>query len=478
MTIGSRLRVPRIRRAFAACSIALAAGGLVLSRAPASARTNVVSASPNGHGSGSTFSGRGAFGSIALTQTHVESGQEARISAVLRIAADRKTEARARAPLSLAIVLDTSGSMQGEKMDRAKSAVLELLRELSDEDQIALVRYATENEVIQPLARVGSVRASLAERVRELQASGGTNIPPALSRGLSSLGDALGSRVKRVVLVSDGLDSGRFEAERIARDGVEDRITISSMGIGLDFDAAYMGGLAEAGRGNFAFVEDAASLGKFLRRELDQTASTTIEATEARLVLPPGVRFVQAIGAEARPSIDGSEVSLRLGALFAGDERRVVVELAANAEAGQSLSIRGDVAWTSVGGDRTRVTLAPLAITGTRDTREASLSVDGETFAEATSALASNRQLAAAEALERGDLDQAQRIVQENLGALRAAQAAAPSPAATALAAQSAAYEKANEEMKKAPPKSAAAKATARSIADKELSNIGRDVAY
>ena len=479
MTLRSRLRVPRTRRAFAACLMALAAGGLILHRAPASARTNVIAASPSSHGNGETFAGRGAHGSIALSQTHVPAGQSTRVSVVLRLAADPKVDAdQKRAPLALAVVLDTSGSMQGEKLDQAKNAVLELIRELADDDEITLIRYASDSEVVLPLSRVGSVRASLRERVGDLVASGGTNIPPALSRGLSSLGTALGSRVKRVVLVSDGLDQGRIEAERIARDGIEDRITVSSLGIGLDFDASYMGGLAEAGRGNFAFVENAASLGKFLRRELEQTATTTIESTEATLILPEGVRFVRAIGAEGRPSLDGQEVSLRLGALFAGDERRIVVELMANAEAGQSLAIQGNVVWSNLGGARTRVSLTQLSIVGTSDMREASLSIDGEAHAEATSALASSRQLEAAQAMERGDLGQAAIIINENVTALRAAQAVAPSPAATALAAQSEAYEKARDDLAKAPPKSPGAKAAARKMADKEISNMGRDVAF
>ncbi|MDI3291184.1 VWA domain-containing protein [Polyangium sp. 15x6] len=472
------LRVPRTRRALAASLLALCAGGLILHRAPLGARTNVAFASPSESGAGATFSGRGAHGSITLTQSRVFGGSEARISAVLRIKADQ-ADARERAPLALAIVLDTSGSMMTEsKMKQAKDAVVELIRELRDDDQITLVRYASDSEVLQSLARVGDVRERLVARVHELSASGGTNIPPALSQGMWSLANASPGRVKRVVLVSDGLDGGRIDAERIARGATEDRVTVSSLGIGLDFDPGYMGGVAEAGRGNFAFVKDGAALQTFLRRELEETAATTVEATEARFVLPEGVRFVRAIGAEARTEGDGREVTLRIGSLFAGDERRVVVELAANAEAGEKLAIGGEVGWSLVGGERTRVALSPLDLQGTADAREAELSVDRAAFAEATSALASSRQLEAAAALEQGDMQAAQRIVDENIGALRAAAEAAPAPAATAIQAQVEAYERAKQEIHAAPPKSAGAKAAARSMADKEFSNLGRAAAY
>ncbi|HVK67738.1 MAG TPA: VWA domain-containing protein, partial [Polyangium sp.] len=138
------LRVPRTRRALAASLLALCAGGLILHRAPLGARTNVAFASPSEGGAGATFTGRGAHGSITLTQSHVFGGSEARISAVLRIKAD-PTDTRERAPLALAIVLDTSGSMMTEnKMKQAKEAVAELIRELRDDDQITLVRYASD----------------------------------------------------------------------------------------------------------------------------------------------------------------------------------------------------------------------------------------------------------------------------------------------------------------------------------------------
>src|SRR4029078_13416509 len=137
-----------------------------------------------------TFAGPGAHGSFALSHTKILAGAEQRVFAELVLKADAAEQARERAPLSMAIVLDTSGSMAGEKIDQAKQSVIQLIRDLRDDDEIAVVRYSTESELIQPLARAGRVRADLISKVEGLSAGGGTNIAPALSQGVLALAEA------------------------------------------------------------------------------------------------------------------------------------------------------------------------------------------------------------------------------------------------------------------------------------------------
>ena len=74
------------------------------------------------------------------------------------ITADAAERAQQRAPLSIAVVLDTSGSMGGEKIEQAKQAVVRLIRDLRDDDERAFLRYSTDSEIAQPLARAGAVR--------------------------------------------------------------------------------------------------------------------------------------------------------------------------------------------------------------------------------------------------------------------------------------------------------------------------------
>ncbi|APR86698.1 hypothetical protein A7982_12047 [Minicystis rosea] len=476
MSIDAWFRHPRVRRGLAVSMVVLSTGGLVLARAPAGATPRVgpdTHVTLAGGSNASTFHGPGVSGRIALSHTKVLARSNQRIFAEIDLKADAAGKRVERAPLSMAIVLDTSGSMGGEKIDQAKQSAIQMIREMRDDDEIAFVRYASETEMVQPLAKVGLVRESLIARINAIAASGGTNIPPALTQGLAALNIAGAGRVKRVVLASDGIDSSRAAAEQIARDAAERGVTISSMGIGLDFNEAYMGGVAVAGHGNFAFVNDASALATFLKRELHETATTMAQNVTARVELPAGMRFVQAIGATGR--MEGRELVIAAGSLFAGDERRIIVELDTDMPLGETRTLEGAVAWTATFGDATSARFAGLALRGSDDALAVDEGRDGAVLANATSVLASARQIEAAEAYARGDTARAQALVDRNMHELQAAATAAPA-AAPALAAQARAYDESKRVFAEKPSPRAAAHA--KSSAEKDFSNLGRNAAY
>jgi Ca-activated chloride channel family protein len=481
MSIQAWFRLPRVRRGIAVSAVVLATGGLVLARTPAGAG---VLTTPDSHvtlagGSNAvTFSGTGVQGRLALSHTRVLASGGQRVFAELDLRADAAQGQRERAPLAIAVALDTSGSMEGDKIRDAKRSVIRLIRDMRDDDEIAMVRFSSDSELIQPLAPVGRVRSSLVERVEALEAGGGTNIPAALSQAIRTLADAGKGRVRRVVLASDGLDSGRASSESQARQSAARGTTVSAMGIGLDFDAGYMGGVAEAGHGNFAFVEDASALAGFLHRELEQTATTTVEAVTARIRLPEGVRFIRAVGGDGATAGAGGEVEIRVGSLFAGDERRVLLELEASIPDGQTRAVAGSVDWNVVGGDTAAARFGGLSLAGTSDRLAVDEGRDGAVLANATSVVASIRQLEAADAYERGDTARAQALIDQNKAELEAAAAAAPPSAAPKLAAQASYYDQTAEAFRAVKPSSAAGRAASRKAAEKDFSNMGRETGF
>ena len=474
MSIQAWFRPSRVRRSIAAGLVVLSTGGLVLARTPAG---NGLSGGPETHvalaggSNAASFSGPGVRGRFALSHTAVLAGGDRRVFAELDLRADPGDRPVTRAPLSIAVVLDTSGSMGGEKIDEAKRSCVKLVRDMRDDDEIAFVRYASDTELVQPLARVGQVREALIARIEAIQAGGGTNIPPALAQAMRALADAGKGRVRRVVLASDGLDQSRALAEQYAKSSADQGVTVSSMGIGLDFDEGYMGGVARAGHGNFGFVKDGASLATFLHRELEETATTTVEAVSARVRLPEGVRFVQATGAAAQ-QLGSGEIELTVGSLFAGDVRRVLVELTASVAAGESRGFEGSVAWSAVGGDTATARFGGVALAGSSDALAVEAGRDGAVLANATSVLASTRQIEAAAAYARGDDARAQALIEQNVSDLRAAAAVAPAAAAP-LQAQVAEYE-GNRRSFAAPRGSDVGRAAAKAVTEKNLYNNDR----
>lgn len=473
MSIRRFLRTPRARRALAAGAIVLSVGGLVLYRSPVGATSPTFV--DEGFLTGTRFHGPGASGSLALSHGMVLAHGRQTVMAELVLKADEIDVARERAPLSLVIMLDTSGSMAGDKLEQAKRSVIRMIEQMRPEDEVAFVRYDSFATLVQPMARVSSVKTSLIRQIQTLESGGGTNIPAALAEGLAAVRDARSGRVQRMVLVSDGLDSTRAEAERLAEAAAERATTVSALGVGLDFDESYMASVARFGHGNFGFVKDAEALVRFLERELDQTAKTTLERAVARLRLPSGLSFVRAVGADARVgTTSGSdELVLSLGSLFSGDQRRVVIELEASAGMGASLPINGDVEWDLVAGEHAAVRIQPLAIAVTDDADAVRRARDGRVFASAVSALASLRQLEAAEAYSRGDVGRAQQLIDDNVTALREARAAAPTAAASALAKQEQSYAS-DKGAFRAAPGSPEGRSASKRVTEKDAANIDR----
>jgi Ca-activated chloride channel homolog len=293
--------------------------------------------------------------------------------------------------------------------------------------------------VIQPLARVGDVRGSLSRRIEEMTASGGTNIPSGLRRGREVLAQAKASNVRRVVLVSDGLDASRHDSESLASDLSEHGVTTSSLGVGLDFDEGYMSAIAARGHGNFAFAKDGASVARFLDRELRETASTVVDGATVSVKLPRDIELVRAIGADAKV-VDG-EVLLRVGSLFSGDERRVLLELRSDGRSGQDGAISVHAEWRLAGSTTLQKANAEgPSFAFVTDSALAEGSRDGETYARVVSVLATERQMAASEAYAKGDSRKGAALIEENRRELRAAASALPAPMAAPLRKQESAY--------------------------------------
>ncbi|MBK8252667.1 MAG: VWA domain-containing protein [Polyangiaceae bacterium] len=473
-------RSSRARRGIAACAVVLAAGGLVLVRAPSPVAgqnlipvdpTNTTLTVPSGVNE-VTFQNAVASGRFALSHGKLLAGAPRTFYGELTVKAAAAQQQNQRSPLSLAVVLDTSGSMDGDKIEQAKNSVIQLIRDMDADDEIAVIRYESDSSVVQPLARVGTVRESLISAIREIKAGGGTNIPPALQKGLHQLSEAGKGRVRRIVLVSDGLDSTRQQAEELAKSSAERGITVSSMGIGLDFDEAYMGAVARVGRGNFAFVKDASALAGFLRRELKEGATTVVEGAKVTLNLPAGIRVVRAVGADVYTNDGRTELSI--GSLFAGDERRAIIEFTGDIPAGALSSFDSEIRLDQVGGTTTTTKIGTLALGGAVNAADVEESRNGAVYASAVSALASLRQLEATDAYNRGDGRRAEALIEQNEAEIAAAATAAPPAAATALSRQLDAYRAAKRSFAQAPAGSDEGKAAAKAGTAQDIANMGR----
>ncbi len=196
-----------------------------------------------------------------------------------------------RLPMRLAVVVDHSGSMsQDGRLEKVKAGLATLIDNLKDEDRLALISF---DDVVTMNAPFGATldRAALKAAVAKLQPRGGTNIHDGLKAGLDRLGDAPPrDRQNRVIFLSDGLATVGTTSTSTIISMATSRITrgigLTTIGVGNDFDAPLMRGLAERGAGNFYYVEDATAASEVFTDELDYFMSPlalelSLEATAA-----------------------------------------------------------------------------------------------------------------------------------------------------------------------------------------------------
>lgn len=300
--------------------------------------------------------------SAELDRTAVLVGGDRQVRLELAIGAEAGDSGTARAPADVVVVLDRSGSMDGEKIVFARSALLALQGALRPEDRIALVSYSDDARLELPLGTAEALGGAWARIVAGIQPGGGTNLAAGLDLGLELLRASHGTgRVQRLVLVSDGLANvGDHSPEglraRAARAAAAEW-ALSTVGVGLDFDEALLSTLADAGTGNFYFLESASGLDHLFDAEFSLARETTATGLELALAPAPGVEVLEVAGYPLERDAAG-RVRIRAGSLFAGQERRLWVTLRLPpAAAGESTSIgRVSLGYTR-GGSRGEVAL-------------------------------------------------------------------------------------------------------------------------
>jgi hypothetical protein len=152
----------------------------------------------------------------------------------------------------------------------------------------------------------------------------------------------------------------------------------------------------------------------------------------------------------------------------------VIIEFSSSAEQGEKLPLQATVSWQRVGGPHTQAKLAELAVVGDASASAVAESRDPVVFASAVSALASVRQLAAAESYSHGDSEKAKELLDQNLMALQAAEAAAPAPVAAQLKRQRDEVVQAKSGFASAKPSSPKGKALSKASAAKNNANLSR----
>jgi Ca-activated chloride channel family protein len=247
-----------------------------------------------------------------------------------RLTLDARADSHVPRPaLNVALCLDTSGSMEGKAIEDARAAALSFLAGIKPGDGFSLVTFDSTVHVVVPPTRmtdktdVEAIRSS----IRAIRAQGTTDMEDGLRAAIANVGTLLdGTRVNRVVLVSDGVPNDPSQLRALAKQARASGISISAMGLGIDYDEILMGDLAETGGGRFRYIDDSTKIKSYLDEELTRISRVSARGATLDVRPGPGVSVEGAIGLQMSP-IGRGGVQVYLGDISLGSRRDVFLRL-------------------------------------------------------------------------------------------------------------------------------------------------------
>jgi Ca-activated chloride channel family protein len=237
-------------------------------------------------------------------------------------------ENAAKVPLNISIVIDHSGSMAGEKMEQAKRAAREIISKLTPDDFVNIVIYDSQVDLLLPSTRVTS-KPSILAKIDKITSGSATNLWGGTERGYEELRlNYKKNFINRVLLISDGLANVGVTSNYEIRKKVEhyknqEGITLSSFGVGLDYNELLMTDMAEAGSGNYYFIDDPAKMAGLFEKELNGMLNVAAQNAELKLQFPAGVSLEKVFAFRYEQA--GDELVFKFRDLFSEDTKGILV---------------------------------------------------------------------------------------------------------------------------------------------------------
>ncbi len=369
---------------------------------------------------------------VDLATPVLEAGKTHKAFIKVSLEGFRQQSPQQRIPANIAIVLDKSGSMQGDKVRHAREAAIMAIRRLDERDIVSVVSYDSRVRVVVPATRV-SDRENIYQRIRRIRADGNTALFAGVSKGAGELRKFLSrNRVNRVILLSDGLANvGPQTPQELGELGAslaKEGMSVTTIGLGLGYNEDLMTRLAGFSDGNHAFVENAEDLATIFQYEFGDVLSVIAQGVTIEIDCGDEVRPLRLLGRESE--IIGNRVRTRLNQLYSEQEKFFILEVEVPARPADSelelarVSVSYDNLYTSQSQQLSAQAVARFS----RSEQEVKQAIDTDAYEAAVEQVANEFSREALEKRDSGDIQGAQQILRESASYLGSQGAALSSP--------------------------------------------------
>lgn len=213
---------------------------------------------------------------------------------------------REKPSLAMVLVIDKSGSMGGERIELAKDAAKAAVELLGPRDSVGILTFDGDSYWTSEL-RAASDKGYLINQISTIEASGGTNMYPAMEQAYEALQRAT-AKLKHCIVLTDGISSpGDFEG--LAGEMAASRMTVSTVAMGQGSSEELLETIARLGGGRYYFCDDPQSVPQVFAKETVEASKSAINELPfiAQLVRPTQV--LEGIDWELSPLLLGYVVT-------------------------------------------------------------------------------------------------------------------------------------------------------------------------
>ncbi len=282
---------------------------------------------------------------------------------VFDIKVARTPPSTTRHPLILALVLDRSGSMEGPPLQTAKEAAMTIVDQLSEQDQLAVVTFDSEIDVLlAPSFVTAAVREQLREQIHSVEARDSTALHEGWLRGCQAIAPRVDQdpvALGYCFLLTDGqANVGEQDPERIATDArqlrQQGRIGTSTFGFGPRYNEYLLGPMAVAGGGAFHHLSTPGDIVNAFVGELHDLLAVAAPRVRVELALDGGIVPEMVSPFTLTPPSEGTEQPyvIDVGDLLSGANPHIVTRFQfIDAERSFHPEVRARLVWTVDGAE-------------------------------------------------------------------------------------------------------------------------------